>query len=447
MGVGLYLQGRYRAPATKKDPADYWLARVTNWFEGDISADKFWGNFFTRCRRGTAADDHPALFVAIHPAGEEVEFIVPEPGRVTVSAKTSTVGPGYHTALCQLLHRFGDDLKVRWNPVGEDDDSSQDETGYFFTGNRAAVEEEMLLHLKTIAAISADTLKGQGYTINTWHLPLDYDYSEYPGDVHTPVGVRSNKWIRAVAKDPERGRDIYPWWDDGLTAGFYLGRALCDLWTKVRWRPALTGDEYDDWDFVCSDLVEAYKADPSLDYPWREWAELIDILNEFEGATYVTPELEKVIRQRAAKVPKKRPLIGYRRYPVKVNLLDGWSIRIPGEMAEMWEDNTWSAWDGDRTVWFSNWSLTKKDDTPVPAAEVLKAMSLSEGDVIRHRDGKLIGRACLRDTEEDGEELINLQAFSAVNGKAALCNIFYHDENDYDWAVETWHSLTAAANT
>src|SRR5262245_38326120 len=136
MGVGLYLQGRYRASAKKsKDPAGAWLERVADWLDNDVGGDKFWGNFFKQCQLGTTHDDEPALFVAIHPAGEEVEFIVPEPGRVIVSAKTSTVGPGYHTALCKLLRWFGKDLKVSWNPAGEDDDSSQDETGYFFTGD------------------------------------------------------------------------------------------------------------------------------------------------------------------------------------------------------------------------------------------------------------------------------------------------------------------------
>ncbi len=263
------------------------------------------------------------------------------------------------------------------------------------------------------------------------------------------MGVRSDDWVRAVRDDPIKGRDLYPWWDDGLTAGFHLGRALCQMWTDVRWRSVLNDDEYDDWDFICDDLCDAFKADPSLDYPWREWVELIDVLDEFEGASNVTPEMEKVIREQAAKVPADQPLIGYRRYPVKVNLTDGWSIRIPGAMTESWEGHTWSAWDGQRTVWFSNWSLTKKDkaSTPVPAAEVLKAMKLPDGDVIHHREKKQIGKAILGETEENGEKLINLKAFSAVDGKAALCNIFYHDKTDYDWAVATWHSLTSSPAT
>jgi hypothetical protein len=447
MGVGIYLHGRYKALTRAKDPARKWLEGIETWFNEDIAGDKFWGNFLTECRQGVTHDDKPALFVMIHPAGEEVEVIVPESGRVLVSAKTSTVGPGYHTALCQLMQRLGEEKKVRWRPAGEKDDSSHDESGYFFSGNRAAVEKEVLLHLKTIAAISVETLQGEDLTLEAWHLPLGHSYSEYPGDVHTPMGVRSIEWVRAVAEDPRKGRDIYPWWEDGLTAGFHLGRALTQMWTAVRWRPVLSDDEYDEWSLICEDLCDAYKADPALDYPWREWAELIDILGGVEGACGVTPAIEKVIRKRAAKVPADRPLIGYRRYPVKVDLLDGWSIRIPGAMAEKWEDNTWSAWDGQRTVWFSNWGLTRKDGSPVPAAEALKVMTIPEGKPVRHKEGSLIGRGGLRETEEDGEVLQNLMAISAVDGKTALCNIFYHDKGDYDWAVATWHSLTGTPAT
>lgn len=446
MGVGLYLRGQYQPPAGQEDPARAWLTGVANWFDDDIAGDKFWGNFLTRCRHGRTYDGKPALFVAIHPAGEDVEFTVPAPGRVTVSAKTSTVGPGYHTALCHLLRRFGEERGVRWAPLGSGDGGPQDETGYFESGNRAAVEEEMLLHLKTLAHISLETLATTGYTLEAWHLPMDYSRSEYPGGVHTPMGVRPDAWVRSVAADPRNGRDIYPWWEDGLTASFFLGRALCEMWSKVRWRPVLSDEEYDDWDFICSDLCRAYKAGPSLSYPWREWAELVEILNGFEGASGVSPQmLEEVIQAQAARVPADRPLIGYRRYPVRVSLSGGWSVRVPGAMAELWEDNLWSAWDGRRTVWFSNWRLTAQDGSPVPAADALRAMELPGPEMLHHRDGGLVGKATLGTAEEDGHRLLNLKAFSAVDGQAALCNVYYHDQDDYDWAVATWHSLTCAA--
>jgi len=438
MGVGLYLNGHYD-PIGERSSVEDWLTEIENWWEDDISGDEMWGNFFTRCRTIHTHDGHPALSVSIHPAAEEVEFIVVEPGHIRFSAKTSTVGPGYHTALCQLMKRFADDLKVSWNPAGDGDDASYDESGYFFTGDRDAIEKEMLLHLKTIARISIETLEAKGFTLDNWHMSTGHSYAACPGDLRTPTGIRSREWIQSILDDPRNGIDIYPWWEDGLTPRFRLGRALCDMWTKVRWRPILTDDEYEDGDWLHLDLCHALAGDPTLDFPWREWAELIDMLDESEGATMLDG---RDVREEVHKRAKKRPLIGYRRYPVKVELLDGWSITIPGEMVEQWDKLTWSAWDGDRTVWVNNWGITK-DGVPIPAQEVLDAMKIREGEIIPHQNGDLIGKAILGETEENDETLINLQAFSAVDGKSALCNIYYHDEEDYDWAIETWHSLSA----
>jgi hypothetical protein len=235
MGVGLYLNGRYKSARKRtNNPVRDWLTRIEAWFEKDISGDAVWGNFITCCRHGTTYDHKPALFVTIHPAGEEVEFIVPEPGRVLVSAKTSTVGPGYHTALCELVHRFGEKMKIDWNPPGEEDDACSDETGYFLHRNRAAVEKEMLLHLQTIARVSLETLETTDMSLVAWNMPIGHSYSEYPGDIRTPLGVRSKDWIRAALVNPQKGIDIYPWWEDGVGAEFYLGLALCEMWTNIR---------------------------------------------------------------------------------------------------------------------------------------------------------------------------------------------------------------------
>jgi hypothetical protein len=214
------------------------------------------------------------------------------------------------------------------------------------------------------------------------------------------------------------------------------------MWTDVRWRPPLSDDEYEDWDWLHRDLCDAYEKDPTLDFPWREWADLIKHLDQSEGATWTSNgNKSKEIRARAKKVSKKVPLIGYRRYPLRVELTDGWSIRIPGEFAEDWEDHLWSAWDGRRTVWFSSWSVSSQGK-PVPAKQILDTIKTT-GKQLKHRDKRLIGKAVKRKSkEESGETLNNLQAYSAVDGKYALGNLFFPEGDDYDWAIETWHSLT-----
>ena len=112
MGIGLDLKGRYRAIA--EDPETL-LDRVQSWLEEHA------GEPMESARLGRDSQDNPAVLVSLHPCAEDVEIAVPEPGRVSVSAKTSTVGPGYHAFLCDLLHRLGDAVAIDWD---EPDDPS-----------------------------------------------------------------------------------------------------------------------------------------------------------------------------------------------------------------------------------------------------------------------------------------------------------------------------------
>jgi hypothetical protein len=110
MGVGLYLSGRYEAGEGDKPASpDEWLGRIGPWLDEDLDGERPWGDLLIRVRWGQAHEQHPALFVSLHPAAEEVEVFAPEPGRVVVSATTSAMGPGYHIALCELLHRMGNE--------------------------------------------------------------------------------------------------------------------------------------------------------------------------------------------------------------------------------------------------------------------------------------------------------------------------------------------------
>jgi hypothetical protein len=125
MGVGFYLTGRYGSDHA--DP-EAWLARVQTWIEQH-------GELLEGVRLARDREDNPAVFASLHPCAEDLEIIVPEPGRVVASGKTSTVGPGYHTFACDLLQRLGVDLGVAWDEP-DDESGTGDETGYFHGRDR-----------------------------------------------------------------------------------------------------------------------------------------------------------------------------------------------------------------------------------------------------------------------------------------------------------------------
>src|SRR4051794_20493022 len=59
-------------------------------------------------------EGRPLLGVRIHPGGEDVEFVLEDDRTLLVTANTSSVGPGYHINVCDLLRSLGAQLNLKW---------------------------------------------------------------------------------------------------------------------------------------------------------------------------------------------------------------------------------------------------------------------------------------------------------------------------------------------
>jgi hypothetical protein len=381
--------------------------------------------------------------VQVHPCAEEVEFCVVEANLCSVAAKTCTVGPGYHIFLCELVTAFGKHFHVEWDEPDEADGVG-DDTGYFFARDEDALRREMLTWLGALSRVVVENCKDGDVSIRMVSMPLDYSYPEQIG-ILTPLGPRPPGWFEPLIEKPQRGIDFFPWWPAGVGSAFFLGRALCRLWQEIRWRPPITEDEGELLMDIHLDLERAHHLDPQASLPWREWLELLGYLKDYFGYAEFQREqgLEELIEARAA-AAAGGPLIGYRRGPVQVNLTGGWSIVIPGELAEEWEENgeTWSAWYGGRTVWFTSWSVRSESDEQVAPAEILDSRPWpEEGEIFEHQEEALLGRAVFLPYEEDGQTLWNLKGYSAVAGNFALCNIYLQEQEDLPWALEVWKSM------
>ena len=275
-------------------------------------------------------------------------------------------------------------------------------------------------------------------------MAIGHHYHHH-GPLVTPMGPRDVPWLEAVAEDPTRGIDLFPWWPAGIGAPFYLGRALARMWRDVRWRVPLTDDEGRLLMDVHLDLARAYRLDSSLDYPWREWPEMMDAIEAHFGyVEMAADDLEADVRRRAAEIGPEEtvPLIGYRRRPVRIDLTDGWSIEIPGEMAEEWDDEgLWTARDEGRAVFFKSYSLSKDDDGPPEAREILDGLTLPDGRRLEHRNEDVIGRAVLTSPNGDEDAAWQLIGHNVIDGGLAACNIIFGDPDESEWAIATWRSL------
>lgn len=436
MGVGFALAGTYR-PATPGQSSEDWLAHVGAWLEGHETEP------LLLARSGVDDAGCPALFVHVHPCADEVSFVVPEPGRVVVAAQTSTAGPGYHVFLCRLLHQLGHSGHIDWDTPAPDA-APGDETGYFHTGDDEAVRREMLRWLAALARILIEHDSASDAAMRMVAMPFGYGYPDEP-DVITPIGPRPLEWFHAVAAGEGRGAEFFPWWDEEVGASFFLGRALARLWQDVRWRPAISDDEGELLMDIHLDLERAFHHDPDAAVPWHAWQELLGYLIAYYGyAEYQYGEdLEEVIAERAAALSAEARLVGYRRGRIVVQLTGGWSVVIPGELAEEWEPNrqVWSAWLGGRTLLFSSTTVRDDQGQPVAAADILASLELPAGDLYDMREGAVVGRAVFAPMEEDGIALWHLKAYSVVEGGFAQCDFYLRERDDLGWAIDIWKGV------
>ncbi len=439
MGVGLLLVGRVDG-ANAQD----FFERAMKWLDTTRETHAPWCDF---AFGGDAAPIANGSAIGLVPFDEPVEMRSRSEGVspfvFEVTAKTSGGGAGYHIALCELLHAFGDAFSVTWNPDGEDDASSRDETGYFFEDDVAAAVAAMRLQVRAMAEQSL-SFASEGMTNIRWNAPLDAPAYQCPGAVLTQLGPRDEAWLQAVLADPEHGDDIFPWATPHDDAKLALGRALYAMWNAIAWREPLTGDEADDLAWVADDLAEAYASDASLPYPWRAWAELIANMGDEDT---VDEDLAATVNARAA--TDTSPPLGYRRYDACVDVGAGWSLTIPGDFVQERDDEErWCAWNHELTVWLSPMRLTKEDGTPVAAEELMSKLGDNTGDddpSLRRREARLLGRAAFVPTDEK-DCVLKLDGRLATEGNVGLMQIFLTTTDARERASTIWHSVKHQAD-
>ena len=364
----------------------------------------------------------PLLVVHLHPAAEPVRVTELGAGRLEFEALTGTAGPVYLAFVAERFHALAAQLPLVWEHV-------EDESGHFESGDLVALENATLRWLSA-TAMEVLSLHARGYRGLQLSLPEGTVF-EHDGVVATPMGPRDKAWLESVARTPRSGIDVFPWWTPGLGASTLRGLSLSTLWLDLRWRKPLIEAERALLATVLGWLERGHDLDPQLAWPWREWSELFEILGE-ESLRATRAHL------RATAGGLAMP-IGFRRRPVRVTLSGGWSLRVPGELAERWEDpSTWVGWDGGRSIWFSSLEVASSHSSE----DTLEALPPLEGQ------GELMGlerddvRAIARFDagEEDGRILVTLRAHAAMGAHAAVGTFVLEHEKDRDWALETWAS-------
>jgi hypothetical protein len=249
----------------------------------------------------------------------------------------------------------------------------------------------------------------------------------------TVLGPRDDAWLDAAVGDSRLAVDVTPWWADATDARHLLNRALCLMWTEVRWRPPADDDERRIHEEVLRLLARAFPLDPSLPFPWRAWHELAQLRGTDDAMT-------RQVEGRAERV-EAGPPIGYRRGPVTV-VHEGWELEIPGSFSERRTAEEWTGGEAGRTITLAA-TETGTPSGPMSPQAFLEQVSRDLGpEALTHRDGELLGRARLSTDATSGVEVGVLEGYSAVRGRGAAIRIVFDDSADWRWALDAWRALT-----
>ncbi|HET7026600.1 MAG TPA: hypothetical protein VFI28_02790 [Candidatus Limnocylindrales bacterium] len=412
------------------------LADVEAWLRAE-QAD------FVRAIGCGRRDERATIAASLHPAARDLVLEADDAGRVTATAETSGVGPGYQTYVARLLERLGEDLSIEWEAVDASDaqdttDSSErDRTGgRFVATDRPAIERSHLAWLGSELARAREARRRGAMDIPVG-MPADVRFAADAALV-TPLGPRDDAWLERALADPRIAIDILPWWTDATDARYLLARGMCLMWTEIRWRAPASDDERAVDDDALALLRRAFPLEPTLPYPWREWHELV----ELRGAS---DAMARQVAERSATgtpEPAGDP-IGYRRREVTI-VQAGWQLDVPGSFTGRRTDDEWSGGEGGRRITLAG-TETGDERGPMRPQAFLDLVAADLGpDLVRHEDGPLVGRARIVEETSSGVSVGVLEGYSAIHGRGAAIRIEFDDPNDWAWAVERWKALAPA---
>jgi hypothetical protein len=408
---------------------DRFLADVETWIRAE----------YPDVVRGTARRTTDAgvreLAVGFHPAATPVVLSAGEDGEIGVRASFPPAGPGYQTFVGRLAQRIGNEHGIAWatEEAATDAPTAPRPPAYFDPGqaaDRPAAEHGYLTWLgsRLIAARDARRRGAETIHLGTWP-GVRY---QVDGALATSLGPRDDAWLDAAVGDSRLAIDITPWWADATDARYLLNRALCLMWSEVRWRTPVDDMERNVHEEVLRLLARAFPLDPSLPFPWREWLELARMRGSEDAMT-------RQVEAKAARA-ESRPLIGYRRHPVLV-IHEGWELEVPGSFTEQRTAEEWSGGESGRTITIAA-TDTGTNDGPMSPQAFLEQVSRHLGpDALTHDDGEILGRARLTSDATSGLEVGVLEGYSAVRGRGAAIRITFDDSADWRWALDAWRAL------
>lgn len=365
----------------------------------------------------------------LDPLAEPIMFTIEDNRDLVASAKTSTLGPGYHAMVVALLDTIAESLgtKFQWSA-----DEEGDETGYAVDRDFAALQQSFARFTSELARLALGTDDAEdGCMWLNWPIGSAQPATLPEWAAASPSGPLTRAWLTRAVEGPDEGmcRAFYPWWNRERDAHYWAASCRAMIWSSIRWHPPTSEHESELMDLCLACADRALELNPEIELPNAELAE-IRALKTMDPDAFDTPPASEGL--------------GYFRGMVRHQLPGDWTVELPGYYFTAWEDDGGSAVFAfaDRSLHIATMSFDVSERaTDADRQRFLHdatTMDLSKypagARLVQFHEGDHRGVAAIfTDSGPDGSFTI-VQGQMAVFGEMAVATITLGDPNDVPWA-------------
>ena len=299
---------------------------------------------------------------------EEWLFIDIAEKTVSISARTSTCGPGYHALVCDLA----DHLALNCGLQFRETDDDFDETGYFRHRDFESLQREHAHWFQEVAQVVINQYQHEVAGSLRLTLPVEAVVPAQPSEiVLSPHGPVTFEFLKTIAELPSDAlmvfaRGWFPWWERTPSATDFRKMGSSLLWYQVPWH--VPGNEVErklmKAALRCFDLGKTDGL-AETEFPKAEVSELKSLLS---------PEADTGRRPSSTG-------IGYRRSICIWPLTGNWTFELPGYWYQENDDGTLHFHFGECNIFVSTFGLVRGECID-PSDHNIEPPVLCEGEVV-----------------------------------------------------------------
>ena len=343
-------------------------------------------------------------------------------GKLCISAKTNSAGPGYHAYLIDIL----DGLGIKPTSV-------EDEAGYYETRDYKVLQNEMAHWLKCVGSMVVEAID-KGSSNLAVSLSMDwFPVNGLENTVCCPLGFFGKEFFQKAQAGEDVASDFFLWWNKEQDAVFFKNAATNLILCEVNWLKPELENEKVAITAAIECLEKAYRINSDLEYPSAEWLELAELMDN--------ASLKEELKARFGNTCKAT--LGYKRGKISSNAY-GWRVIHSGKMHLDLESSSYVYWDDKKTIRLTSFTVEFKEDVQNKSEMLLENATESEPgyEPFRLSNETIAAKIMHKQGEENGQIQWETYFAAAHENSLLLITLFYEDEADRGWAIDVCNSVT-----